>query len=100
MTRVGDVADKIRSKNAGPFWLTIDIFCPDDAAYLRLRDGLSLGAVAQATGAEAQNVKRFDLPDLRVVKFSLPRPEIQGSPGDRDMHGASWGPLIAELPLD
>ncbi|MFQ3302569.1 MAG: hypothetical protein ACI9EH_001468, partial [Planktomarina sp.] len=27
MTKLGDIVPKIRSKNAGPFWLTIDIFC-------------------------------------------------------------------------
>jgi len=27
MYLLGDKVKKIRSKNAGPFWITIDIFC-------------------------------------------------------------------------
>ncbi len=30
---VGDAATLVRSKNAGPFWQTLDVFLPDDAAY-------------------------------------------------------------------
>ena len=33
MKKLSDIAAKIRSKNAGPFWLTIDIFCDSDAAF-------------------------------------------------------------------
>jgi len=96
---VGDVADKVRSKNAGPFWLTIDIFCPDAAAYDRVVAGLSTGRIAAAFGVDEGTLKRFDIAALHVVKISLPRPVIQGAPADRDMHGAGWGPLVAELPL-
>ncbi len=30
---VGDIATLVRSKNAGPFWLTIDILCDNEADY-------------------------------------------------------------------
>ena len=99
MTTVADLALKVRSKNAGPFWLTVDIFCGDAAAYGRIVAGLSSEAVAAAFGCPTQVLKRFDIADLNVVKFSLPRPQIQGSREDRDMHGAGWGPLVAELEL-
>ena len=29
MSTLGEKVKKIRSKNAGPFWITIDIFCED-----------------------------------------------------------------------
>ncbi len=31
-----EVAQYVRSKNAGPFWVTIDVFCADDISYARL----------------------------------------------------------------
>ncbi|MEM8644459.1 MAG: DUF4387 family protein, partial [Pseudomonadota bacterium] len=37
--RLGTVAEKIRSKNAGPFCLTIDIFCGSAEAYARVVRG-------------------------------------------------------------
>ncbi|MEA2725650.1 MAG: hypothetical protein QOF70_125, partial [Acetobacteraceae bacterium] len=30
MPRLGDVCRHIRSKNAGPFWITVDLFFRDD----------------------------------------------------------------------
>lgn len=99
MTAVGDVADKVRSKNAGPFWLTIDIFCGSEAAFDRVAQGLDTGAVAKVLHADAAALKRFDIAELRVVKFSLPRPEVQGAQADRDMHGASFAALIAEMAI-
>jgi len=38
MATLGDLAKLVRSKNAGPFWLTIDIMFDDAEAYRRARD--------------------------------------------------------------
>lgn len=98
MTQVADLA-QVRAKNAGPFWLTIDIFCPDEAHYAQVAAGLGAEAVARAFGCPPADMRRFELPDLLVVKFSLPRPVVQGSPEDRDMHGAAWAEVVRALPL-
>lgn len=100
MVELGSIVEKVRSKNAGPFWLTIDIFCGSDDAFQRVSDGLSTERVAAAFQAEPRDFKRFDITSLNVVKFSLPRPAIQGSVEDRDMHGASWAALLSELELN
>lgn len=100
MTTVGDVVVKVRSKNAGPFWLTVDIFCGTPDAYARVCAGLSTDRVAAAFKVDPETLKRFEIADLNVLKFSLPRPVIQGDIRDRDMHGAGWAPLVAELPLN
>ena len=97
MNRLADVADKIRSKNAGPFWLTIDIFCGNAAAFERVSETLSTQGVATLFQVAPDTLKRFDLADLHVVKFSLPRPNIQGTATDRDMHGASFANLLADI---
>lgn len=98
MARVREIAQKVRSKNAGPFWITIDIFCGGPEAYDQLRSRLATDRVARALGGA--EVKRFDIAALHVIKFSAPRPEIQGSLRDRDMHGAGFATLIADLDLD
>ena len=33
MSKLGETASYVRSKNAGPFWVTVDIFCGSEAAY-------------------------------------------------------------------
>lgn len=97
MARLGDLVLKVRSKNAGPFWLTIDIFCGSPEAYQAVSQGLTTAAAAKAFAVPSQMMKRFDIPDLSVVKLSLPRPAIQGTAADRDMHGASFAAIIAEM---
>ena len=98
MAELGSIVEKVRSKNAGPFWLTFDIFCGNRDAFARV-SALPTQRVAALFGVAEGTVKRFDIPDLNVVKFSLPRPVIQGTRADRDMHGAAWGFLLAEMDL-
>ncbi len=99
MASLGKVAQKVRSKNAGPFWLTIDIFCSTLEAYEIIASGLSTDAVAEVFKTEPRTLKRFEIPDLNVLKFSLPRPSVQGAVDDRDMHGASWAAKLSEIEL-
>jgi hypothetical protein len=100
MTELRDIAAKIRSKNAGPFWLTIDIFCRNSDDFHRVSQGLSTEQVAALFKVAPEGLKRFDIEDLNVVKFSLPRPEIQGTRHDRDMHGASWAVLLEAVEVN
>lgn len=99
MTELRQMVSKVRTKNAGPFWLTIDIFCGTQDAYEAVRDRIRTAHVAEVFNAPAQTLKRFDIPDLNVIKFSLPRPQVQGALDDRDMHGASWAALLAEIDI-
>ncbi|WGH77940.1 DUF4387 family protein [Jannaschia ovalis] len=95
MAELGDLA-RIRSKNAGPFWLTIDLFC-EPGSYARVA---AIPTAAFAARLGSAGVKRFDLPDLQVVKLSLPRPEVQGSLRDRDMHGAGFAHLLTGMVVE
>jgi hypothetical protein len=95
---LGDVATVIRSKNAGPFWLTIDVFCERDDDFARVaRSPVTDPAVIAAIyNIEVETVRIWTISSLRVVKLSFPRPHVQGSLGDRDMHGGQqYVPLLA-----
>ncbi|MGB7262042.1 MAG: DUF4387 family protein [Albidovulum sp.] len=99
MVELRKIAEKIRSKNAGPFWLTIDVFCKNRDDFLRVCEGLKTPLVADLFGIDTQMLKRFDIADLNAIKFSLPRPAVQGTRADRDMHGAAWAVLLEELDI-
>jgi hypothetical protein len=96
---LGEQVLKVRSKNAGPFWVTIDIFCGTPEAYQSILPRLLSEDVARLYKTPLQLVKRFDIADLHVIKFSIPRPVVQGSAADRDMHGAQWAHLLDEMVL-
>jgi Domain of unknown function (DUF4387) len=100
MPLLSDLVLKVRSKNAGPFWVTIDIFCGSKPAFDEVAAKLPTERVAALYKAPLDTIKRFDIADLNVVKFSLPRPVIQGSREDRDMHGAGWAVLLEEAVLE
>ena len=91
---------RIRSKNAGPFWLTLDIFCYDEDNFAYIRDRLATVTIAALFQTDEAQIKRFDIAGLQVIKFSLSRPHIQGTPGDTYMHGAAYAALLEELELD
>ena len=97
--KLNELVTNVRSKNAGPFWITIDVFCGSDTAYNTLNRLLSTAYVAAIYKQPATAMKRFELPELNVLKFSFPRPVVQGSRYDRDMHGAQYSVLLAELEL-
>ena len=99
MAKVGEIVESIRSKNAGPFWLTIDIFCSNSQCFKQLCNNLSTQKICTIFNLTADQIQRYEILELNVIKFSLPRPSIQGSHEDRDMHGASWAELIYEIEL-
>lgn len=99
MARLGDIAHNIRSKNAGPFWITIDIFCASDTDFKRLCADINDERMAALLNISAARLKRFDIDDIAVIKFSFRREHVQGSRFDRDMHGAQIAVLCADMEI-
>jgi hypothetical protein len=100
MPKLGERVLRVRSKNAGPFWVTVDVFCGTPEVFGQLKAALRTETVAALFQQPTQLVKRFDIADLNVIKFSFPRPVVQGARADRDMHGAQWAVLLAELEIN
>ena len=99
MAALGSMVRKIRSKNAGPFWLTIDIFCKDKTNFSYVCAHLKSEHVAALFKIDDGKIRRFEIPKLNVIKMSFPRPHIQGTNIDRDMHGASFAVLLEEMKI-
>jgi hypothetical protein len=101
MPKVSEACRHVRSKNAGPFWITIDLAFPDRAAFDRYADAAAFqpAAIAQLFDVDAAQVKRFPLPDLAVLKISYPRRRPQGGPMERDMHGGQQYVRLLDVEL-
>lgn len=101
MATIGEVAKSVRSKNAGPFWMTIDLFCSDAASYNRLKDSKAVRkeVMAKVYHVDPEKVMIFYLPDLNVIKISVPRPYPQGDKYERDMHFGQQYVQILDLEL-
>jgi hypothetical protein len=102
MVRLNDVCRYVRSKNAGPFWVTVDLFFADDEKYRRYRDHPMLGSeqVAKVYGVDPAEVKRFAVDSLGVIKISYPRRQPQGGVLERDMHSGQQFVRLLDLVLD
>jgi hypothetical protein len=98
---VGSVAELVRSKNAGPFWQTLDIFCASDEKdrVVAANASLNADAIARLYRVDPNAVHIYRLPDIRVVKISFPRPTIQGGRHDRDMHAGQQHLPLSQLAL-
>jgi hypothetical protein len=98
---IGDVTSLVRSKNAGPFWITLDLFCDTDSAYdLVSAPGLvTQQKIGDLYGVDPASVQVYKLPELRVIKISFPRRCPQGSVDDRDMHAGQQHIPLSRLPL-
>ena len=97
MSTLGEKVTRIRSKNAGPFWITIDIFCGKNEVFKDVCMNLDKSNIANLLRVKGQDLKRFDIEQLNVIKFSFPRKIPQGHILDRDMHGAQIAVLLSEM---
>jgi hypothetical protein len=98
-TTIADLALEVRSKNAGPFWVTMELFMRDAEGYRVVADETFVNErlVADLYRVDESTVQLFRIPSLNVVKISFPRPVSQGSLRDRDMHAGQHHVPLASL---
>ncbi len=101
-TTIGDLAVLVRSKNAGPFWLTIDIMFDDAEKYRRVRDSerIDRALVARLYGRRRDDIIVVNHDAAMAIKISFPRPASSGSKYDSDVYGGQqYAPLLSlEVP--
>src|SRR5258707_13542461 len=73
MSKVGEVCRHIRSKNAGPFWVTIDLFFRNEELYRRYRDTPALGpeVIERLYGTNPDLAKRLPVAARLMVRTSF-----------------------------
>jgi hypothetical protein len=100
-TTLADLAHEVRSKNAGPFWVTMELFLRDADGYRIAADESFLNerVIAELYRVEESTIQIFRIPSLNVVKISFPRPVSQGSLRDRDMHAGQHHVPLARMPV-
>ncbi len=95
--RLIDAAKVLRSKNAGPLTVSVDLMFADEEAfeYARRSDALTPENVARLYGTSVDAVRVFTYPPAWAIKIVMDRAVVAGSPGDTDVYGAQQhGPLL------
>ena len=103
MPRIRDIAQVCKSKNAGPFMVTIDVLFEDPAMYRRVK---ATGVLSPALFARLYGVAEGDVlftpyDTASAFKATLPRLVPAGDFGDTDVYGAQQhAPLLdVEVPV-
>ena len=102
MTKLRNVCRHIRSKQAGPFWVTMDIWFDSAENYQRYKDspGLSPEVFEKLFGTDPDLVKKIPVPDFDLVKISYPRANPQGGMVERDMHSGQQYVRLLDVELE
>lgn len=95
MTRLADFARVVRSKNAGPTLVTIDVLFADARSLERALPAFDAAAIARLYGLSPKDIKVIPYAPALAIKVVMPRRLVAGEPGDRDVYGAQQhAPLL------
>jgi hypothetical protein len=101
MPKVSEVCRHVRSKVAGPFWVTLDLMFDSQESFDRYSPSRALSAesIAKVYGVDAAAVRHYPVPKLKVLKISYPRRKPQGGVEERDLHSGQQYTYILDLEL-
>lgn len=90
MAQLKDVAQVLRSKNAGAFVLTIDVVFKSRTDYDRIAAGNDLRAerIAAAYGVDPTDVMVIPYAEAISIKVTMTRKTGSGDVNDSDVYGA------------
>lgn len=96
-----DLLVSVRSKNAGPFTVTFDLFFADSEGFHRAVDDevVTPERVAPLYGLAPSDVRVFPFLPAFAIKVSIPRLVPGGAPGDTDVAGGQQFVPLLSLPL-
>jgi len=97
-----EVARLIRSKNAGPFWLTFDVMFDNATVYQYVKESkiLNPSIIEEMYSVTSQDLKFFYCDEALAIKFSFPRKRASGSVGDSDVFGGQQYAPLLDIRLD
>lgn len=86
-----EIAKIIRSKNSGPFEMTMDVIFKDASGYRKIleMDVINKEVISKLYQVPVEKIitlEQFDA--ANAIKITIPRPRPQGSYGETDMHCA------------
>lgn len=101
MTKLVDLCNVLRSKNAGPLTLTIDVMFANEDNYQRV---IKSGAINQQTISKFYDIAEKDIQIIEykivnTIKITFPRKIVSGSIIDNDVYGCQLHRPIADIEI-
>ena len=91
MNRLCDLAKVLRSKNSGPYAVTLDVLFDNEAVYRRVMESgmMTREKIAELYHMPVSQITHFVWFDAGLgVKITYLRAVASGTVGDRDVYGA------------
>ena len=103
MTKLTDIASVIRSKNSGPYELTLDIIFNEFDDYERVKQSGFINEelicrLYNVTPDKIIKIVAFD--PAKAIKATIKRPLCSGDLGETDVYGAQQHAPLLELKFE
>ena len=95
-----DYTKILRSKNAGPLYLTFDLIFETADAMEFVAKTLTKADVARAYGVDESEIEIIYYRIVNSIKIAFPRVHISGALEDDDIYGCQQHMPLAEIELE
>lgn len=99
MKKLIDYTKILRSKNAGPLYITFDLIFPDDASFEEIKAKLTKEMISKAYDVEVEMIDIIFYGVVKSIKITFPRKNISGSVLDNDIYGCQQHMPLANIIL-
>ena len=102
MTKLVDLCKVLRSKNAGPLTLTIDVMFENEDNYERvIKSGaLNKQDISNFYDIAEKDVQIIEYKIVNTIKVTFPRKVVSGSIMDTDVYGCQLHRPIADIEIN
>lgn len=101
MPKLKDLAKACKSKNAGPFHLTLDVLFHDAETFERVRKSgrITPEVIAGLYSVRPEDILFTEYPPALAYKATIPRRIPSGAVGDTDVYGAQQHALLLDIDI-
>jgi hypothetical protein len=101
VAKLMDLAQQVRSKNAGPFLITFDIMFDSHQQYEQVIRSrlLTKSSIAKFYAVDEDSVAVLEYPQANAIKITIPRHTISGNFADPDVLGCQQAAHLYDLDI-
>lgn len=99
MKKLIDYAKILRSKNAGPLYITFDLIFATAEEMKYVAEHLTKEQISKAYGVVVEKIDIIPYAVVNAIKITFPRKTVSGSLEDSDVYGCQQHVPLAEIIL-
>ena len=99
MKKLIDYTKILRSKNAGPLFITFDLIFNNDEDMCYVSKRLTKEQISKAYDVPVEKINIIEYRVVNSIKITFPRKNISGSLGDNDIYGCQQHVPLSNIEL-